>query len=39
MAALLMPDYTVEIIDAIAVRMTWPEFEALLRDRRARATT
>jgi radical SAM superfamily enzyme YgiQ (UPF0313 family) len=34
MAALLVPDYSVEIVDAIALRMGWPEFEALLRDRR-----
>ncbi len=36
MAALLVPDYSVEIVDAIALRMGWPEFEALLRDRRPR---
>jgi radical SAM superfamily enzyme YgiQ (UPF0313 family) len=36
MAALLVPDYTVEIVDAIAMRMGWPEFEAILRDRRPR---
>jgi anaerobic magnesium-protoporphyrin IX monomethyl ester cyclase len=35
-AALLAPDYAVEIVDAIALRMGWPEFEALLRDRRPR---
>ena len=34
MAALLVPDYSVEIVDAIALRMGWPEYEALLRDRR-----
>ena len=28
MAALLQPTYTVEIVDAIAERMGWPEFEA-----------
>jgi anaerobic magnesium-protoporphyrin IX monomethyl ester cyclase len=33
-AALLVPDYSVEIVDAIAMRMSWKEFEALLRDRR-----
>jgi len=33
MAALLVPDYSVEIIDAIAERMTWPQFEALLREK------
>ncbi len=26
MAALLAPDYSVEIVDAIALRMGWPEF-------------
>jgi anaerobic magnesium-protoporphyrin IX monomethyl ester cyclase len=36
LAALLDPDYTVEIVDAIALRMTWAKFEALLRDRRPR---
>jgi radical SAM superfamily enzyme YgiQ (UPF0313 family) len=36
MASLLVPDYTVEIVDAIALRMGWPEFEALLKDRRPR---
>jgi radical SAM superfamily enzyme YgiQ (UPF0313 family) len=36
MAALLVPDYSVEIVDAIAQRMGWPEFEALLRARRPR---
>jgi radical SAM superfamily enzyme YgiQ (UPF0313 family) len=30
-AALLAPDYKVAIIDAIAERMTWPEFEKRLR--------
>jgi anaerobic magnesium-protoporphyrin IX monomethyl ester cyclase len=34
MAALLHPDYKVEIVDAIAMRMGWKEFEALLKDRR-----
>src|SRR5262245_37710233 len=33
LAALLAPDYSVEIVDAIAKRMSWSEFEALLRDR------
>src|SRR5262249_23546220 len=37
MAALLVPDYSVEIVDAIAMRMGWPEFEALLRGRRPRS--
>ncbi|MGW8251726.1 MAG: hypothetical protein ACWGO1_13865, partial [Anaerolineales bacterium] len=36
MASLLVPDYSVEIVDAIAERMSWQEFEALLRDRRPR---
>ena len=36
MAAMLMPDYTVEIIDANALRMTWPEFEAKLKELRPR---
>ena len=36
MAALLYPDYSVEIIDAIALRMGWKEFEEILRDRRPR---
>jgi radical SAM superfamily enzyme YgiQ (UPF0313 family) len=34
MAALLMPDYTVEIIDANALRMGWDEFERLLDEKR-----
>lgn len=36
MAALLVPEYNVEIIDAIATRMTWKAFEALLREKRPR---
>jgi len=36
MAALLVPDYSVEIVDAIALRMGWPEFNELLKDRRPR---
>jgi anaerobic magnesium-protoporphyrin IX monomethyl ester cyclase len=36
LAALLHPDYTVEIVDAIPSRMTWEAFEQLLRDRRPR---
>ena len=31
LAAMLHPDYTVDIVDAIAERMTWPAFEARLR--------
>jgi len=36
MAALLHPDYSVAVIDAIATRMGWAEFEALLRERQPR---
>jgi radical SAM superfamily enzyme YgiQ (UPF0313 family) len=36
MAALLMPDYTVEIVDAIATRMTWEAFHDLLRRKQPR---
>lgn len=36
LAALLAPDYAVEVVDAIALRMGWPAFDALLRDRRPR---
>ncbi len=35
-AALLMPDYSVEVVDAIATRMTWQEFTALLKRRQPR---
>jgi anaerobic magnesium-protoporphyrin IX monomethyl ester cyclase len=34
LAALLVPDYSVEVVDAIAARMGWPEYAELLRDRR-----
>ncbi|HMN28310.1 MAG TPA: B12-binding domain-containing radical SAM protein [Caldilineaceae bacterium] len=34
MAAILMPEYTVEIIDANALRMGWAEFEKLLEEKR-----
>ncbi|MEP7356587.1 MAG: radical SAM protein, partial [Anaerolineales bacterium] len=34
MAALLVPDYSVEIVDAIATRMGWKEFGEILRDRK-----
>ena len=34
MAAILSPEYKVEIIDAIATRMDWPEFERLLEQKR-----
>jgi len=33
LAAMLHPDYSVEVVDAIATRMTWPEFEDLLREK------
>jgi radical SAM superfamily enzyme YgiQ (UPF0313 family) len=36
LAALLAPDYSLEIIDAIATRMPWPVFERILRDRQPR---
>lgn len=36
LAALLSPDYRVEIVDAIAMRMDWKSFETMLRDRRPR---
>src|SRR5262245_59511085 len=36
LSALLAPDYSVEIVDAIAERMSWATFEALLHDRRPR---
>jgi radical SAM superfamily enzyme YgiQ (UPF0313 family) len=36
LAALLVPDYTVEIIDANALRMRWDEFEKVLREKRPR---
>jgi len=36
MAAMLMPDYTVEIIDANALRMSWLDFEARLKELRPR---
>lgn len=34
MAALLTPEYTVEVVDAIAERMSWEEFERLLEEKR-----
>jgi radical SAM superfamily enzyme YgiQ (UPF0313 family) len=34
MAACLHPDYKVEVVDAIATRMSWPEFEQLLAKKR-----
>jgi len=33
LAALLHPDYKVEVIDAIAERMSWQEFEKILREK------
>ena len=36
LAALLVPDYTVEIIDANALRMRWDEFEKILKEKRPR---
>jgi anaerobic magnesium-protoporphyrin IX monomethyl ester cyclase len=36
LAALLHPDYSVEIIDAIPQRMTWEAFEQLLAEKRPR---
>ncbi len=32
LAAVMHPDYSVAVIDAIAERMSWPDFEAKLRD-------
>jgi radical SAM superfamily enzyme YgiQ (UPF0313 family) len=32
LAAVMHPDYTVAVIDAIAERMTWPQFEARLNE-------
>ncbi len=34
LASLLVPDYTVEIVDCIATRMDWKEFEQLLEEKR-----
>jgi anaerobic magnesium-protoporphyrin IX monomethyl ester cyclase len=34
LAALLKPDYTVEIVDANALRMSWAEFEKILEEKR-----
>jgi anaerobic magnesium-protoporphyrin IX monomethyl ester cyclase len=33
LAALLMPEHTVEVVDCIATRMGWPEFEKLLEQK------
>ncbi len=34
LAALLVPDYTVEVVDCIALRLGWPEFEKLVDEKR-----
>ena len=34
LASLLVPDYTVEVVDAIATRMGWDEFEQILEAKR-----
>ena len=36
MAAILMPEYTVEIVDCVAQRIDWPAFEKLLEAKRPR---
>ncbi|MCX7706883.1 MAG: radical SAM protein [Anaerolineae bacterium] len=36
LAAMLVPDYKVAIVDCIATRMGWPEFERLLEQKRPR---
>jgi anaerobic magnesium-protoporphyrin IX monomethyl ester cyclase len=36
LAAMLHPDYTVDVIDAIPHRMTWEEFERQLKEKRPR---
>jgi radical SAM superfamily enzyme YgiQ (UPF0313 family) len=36
LAAMLHPDYSVEVVDAIAERMGWEEFQQLLRDKQPR---
>ena len=36
LASLLVPDYTVAVVDAIATRMTWEAFEELLEEKRPR---
>jgi radical SAM superfamily enzyme YgiQ (UPF0313 family) len=33
LASMLQPDYTVHVIDAIAERMSWPDFEAIVREK------
>ena len=34
--AALFPDYVVDVVDAIALRMNWPAFEALLKEKQPR---
>ena len=34
MAAILIPDYSVEVVDANALRMSWPDFAELLEEKR-----
>ena len=34
LAALLVPEYSVEVVDAIATRLAWPQFEQLLEAKR-----
>lgn len=36
LAACLQPEYKVEVVDAIATRMSWPEFEELLAKKQPR---
>jgi anaerobic magnesium-protoporphyrin IX monomethyl ester cyclase len=36
LAAILAPEYSIEIVDCIASRVGWPEFERLLEQRRPR---
>jgi anaerobic magnesium-protoporphyrin IX monomethyl ester cyclase len=36
MAAILMPEYTVEVVDCVAARMGWEEFGKLLEEKRPR---
>ncbi len=36
MAALLQPTYSVRVVDAVAERMDWPTFEAIIRKERPR---
>ncbi len=36
LGALLAPDYSIEVVDAIAMRMSWEDFLALLREKQPR---